>query len=377
MCFLGRTSTGASSGIGLSLVRHLAIRGCYLILSSRKEEDLKAARENAIVSARAAGLNRSEKDFLIIPFDMKEREVFMDVVETARKWKGRIDFLFSNAGVACRGIMLPSAIDQEILDVNLCSQMHFVKLVVALMMQQHKGQAIITNSMSARISLGGRTAYSAAKAGLLNFAYGLSRELRGMHSPVVITSVLPGYIKTNLCDRELYADNLSLSKGAHMAEDIQKGLSADRTAELILRGSSRRLREVWVGKNPDLFYMYCMYYVPNIANRVVDQGAGAYLRSIEHEIRERHYAQRRATLLAEKEKGKEETQALLPPVTDGPTDSAFEFESHPGLLKEKDDGASLADRLLPGEAGAGLLRRYSRHLFPLALQMSLALQPRL
>ncbi|PFH35609.1 oxidoreductase, short chain dehydrogenase/reductase family protein [Besnoitia besnoiti] len=285
--------TGASSGIGLSLCRMLASRRCFVILSSRNEGDLVRARDDAIAYCQSLNISRSEDDFLILPFDMKKPDLFPRVVDYARRWKGKLDVLFSNAGVACRGVMLPSTVDNEVMQVNLLSQMAFVKLVTARMIQQQSGQIVFTNSMSSRITLGGRTAYSAAKGALLNFAYGLSRELRGMGSPVHVTSVLPGYVKTSLCDRELYADG-SLPKGAHMAEDIRTGLSSDRTAELMLRGSSRHLSEIWVGKNPDLFYMYAMYYFPDIANRFVDFGATSYARSIEQEIRERRYAIRKA-----------------------------------------------------------------------------------
>ncbi|PHJ23884.1 short chain dehydrogenase reductase family protein [Cystoisospora suis] len=197
-------------------------------------------------------------------------------------------------GVACRGVMLPSSVDTEIIEVNLTSQMAFVKLVVARMIQQQAGHVIFTNSMSARITLGGRTAYSAAKGALLNFAYGLTRELRAMGSPVQVTSVLPGYIRTDLCDRELYADGSVIPKGSHVAEDIRQGLSSDRTAELMLRGSSRGLSEIWIGKNPDLFYMYSAYYYPGVTNLLVNYGAASYARSIEQEIRERRNAARRA-----------------------------------------------------------------------------------
>ncbi|EPR64923.1 oxidoreductase, short chain dehydrogenase/reductase family protein [Toxoplasma gondii GT1] len=285
--------TGASSGIGLSLCRLLAARRCFVILSSRKKEDLISARDDAIDYSQRHGVKRSPEDFLLLPFDMKKPETFFGVVDEGRQWKGRIDFLFSNAGVACRGMMLPSSIDNEILQVNLLSQMEFVKLIVARMIQQQYGHIIFTNSMSARTTLGGRTAYSTAKGGLLNFSYGLSRELRGMGSPVRVTTVLPGYIRTSLCDRELYADG-TVPKGVHVAKDIRTGLSSDRTAELMLRGSSRGLSEIWIGKNPDLFYMYAMYYVPDIANLVVDYGASSYARNIEEEIRQRRYVARRA-----------------------------------------------------------------------------------
>ncbi|CBZ53919.1 putative oxidoreductase, short chain dehydrogenase/reductase domain-containing protein [Neospora caninum Liverpool] len=285
--------TGASSGIGLSLCRLLATRRCSIIISSRKEEDLLKARDDAIAYSQRLGIKRSPEDFLLLPFDMKKPESFRGVVDEGRKWKGRIDILFSNAGVACRGVMLPSSIDNEILQVNLLSQMEFVKLIVARMIQQQSGHVIFTNSMSARITLGGRTAYSTAKGALLNFAYGLSRELRGMASPVRVTTVLPGYVRTSLCDRELYADG-AIPKGVHVAEDIRTGLPSDRTAELMLRGSSRGLAEIWVGKNPDLFYMYAMYYVPEIANLAVDYGASSYARNIEEEIRQRRYVARSA-----------------------------------------------------------------------------------
>lgn len=83
----------------------LAARRCMVILSSRREEDLVKARDDAIAYSRSVGVKRSPEDFLILPFDMKNPGSFSDVVDRARRWKGKIDILFSNAGgssVLCR-----------------------------------------------------------------------------------------------------------------------------------------------------------------------------------------------------------------------------------------------------------------------------------
>lgn len=94
-----RLRPGACSGIGLSTAKLLAQRGCKIIMSSNRPEALKKAVEEIIKHCNSKGVQRSEKDFLVLPCDMLHVETLDETAKKAKAWQGKIDFLFNNAGM--------------------------------------------------------------------------------------------------------------------------------------------------------------------------------------------------------------------------------------------------------------------------------------
>src|SRR5690349_11193097 len=84
--------TGASSGIGESLSCQLAAMGCRLILSSRRESELKR------VAASCSGA----QSVAILPLDLSKPEALADVVRRGISDYGPIDVMLHNGGVSQR-----------------------------------------------------------------------------------------------------------------------------------------------------------------------------------------------------------------------------------------------------------------------------------
>ncbi|MES2622011.1 MAG: SDR family NAD(P)-dependent oxidoreductase, partial [Bacteroidota bacterium] len=87
--------TGASSGIGEALAYELAKEGAKLILSSRREDELKRVGEKI----KEAGGN-----YLILPLDLTDTPSFEEKKNMVLSKFGRIDMLINNGGISQRSL---------------------------------------------------------------------------------------------------------------------------------------------------------------------------------------------------------------------------------------------------------------------------------
>lgn len=177
--------TGASSGIGESLARLYAARGCQLGLVARRGDFLeKLADEIAPAPAiygldvrDAAGLIKAATDFI------------------ARF--GVPDIVIANAGVS-RGTVTEIEDDlkafQEVFDINVMGMVNTFHPFVAPMREAGKGKLVGIASVAGFRGIPGGGAYSASKAAAITYCESLRVELRT--TGVSVITICPGYIRT-------------------------------------------------------------------------------------------------------------------------------------------------------------------------------------
>ena len=91
--------TGASSGIGEALAHSFAGSGARVVLSARREEELRRVREDCISSGA------SSEHLLVLPLDVVDHAAMPGAVATVLKaFFSRIDMLINNAGVCPSGL---------------------------------------------------------------------------------------------------------------------------------------------------------------------------------------------------------------------------------------------------------------------------------
>ena len=82
--------TGASSGMGEAVARHLAGKGAKVVAAARRAERIEAL---------VADITKSGGDAIAVPTDVTKKEDVQKLVDTAVSTYGRIDVLINNAGV--------------------------------------------------------------------------------------------------------------------------------------------------------------------------------------------------------------------------------------------------------------------------------------
>lgn len=225
--------TGASSGIGEALAKQLAARGAKLILSGRKVEELDR------VNAACGG------GHLILPFETTDLSALTDIVALAKRWQGRIDGLINNAGISQRSLAQETdfSVYQQVIDIDLIAPIALTQAVLPIMVAQKEGRLVMIASVAGLVGVPLRTAYCAAKHGLVGYADALRGEVAGQGISVHV--VAPGSVKTNVSLNALGPDG----KPRGFSDDaIESGLDVDDAATRMMRAIEAGEREIVVAE---------------------------------------------------------------------------------------------------------------------------------
>jgi NAD(P)-dependent dehydrogenase (short-subunit alcohol dehydrogenase family) len=181
--------TGAGSGIGRALAQRFASEGAKLALVDRDEAGLAATAESLPADAKHALYAVDVAD---------EAEVEKAVAHILTRF-GRIDVLCNNAGI---GGDMAAVQDQDganwrrVMEVNLYGAVFFTKYVSRAMIEAGRGTIVNTASVAGLRSGAGGNAYSASKAGLVNFTMTSACDLGGRG--IRVNAVCPGLIETGM-----------------------------------------------------------------------------------------------------------------------------------------------------------------------------------
>ncbi|MDN5807927.1 MAG: SDR family NAD(P)-dependent oxidoreductase [Brevibacterium sp.] len=180
--------TGASSGLG---------RGYTLSLAADQYDLVLVARDEARLQELARSIETEHGTLAeVVVADLSTRsgiDVVRTVIETSR-----VDLLINNAGYGLKQSLLESEVSDLVdQDMVLTGAVRELSLAAVKQMRNRgRGGLINVSSMAALTTMG---QYAAAKMSTLVFTEALAGELRG--SPVTVTAVLPGFIRTRFHER--------------------------------------------------------------------------------------------------------------------------------------------------------------------------------
>jgi 3-hydroxybutyrate dehydrogenase len=188
--------TGSTSGIGLGVARALAQRGANVVLNG-----LGDAGEIEIVRASLA--MEHEVEVTYDGADMSKPEAIGSMIETATAHFGRVDILVNNAGIQYVSPLeeFPLAKWDAILAIDLSAAFHTTRAVFAGMKARRWGRIVNIASAHALIASPYKSAYVAAKHGVL----GLTKvtALEGAEHGITCNAVCPGYVWTPLVEKQI------------------------------------------------------------------------------------------------------------------------------------------------------------------------------
>ena len=184
--------TGAAGFLGTALVRALAGAGWRVT----------AAGHTTLPACAADGVRP-------VRCDVTDAAAVGALVDDTVAHAGRLDAFIANAGLV-RDATLPRldvAAWDEVLAVNLRGAFLGARAALRPMLRQRDGHLLFIGSHSARLGGAGRSAYAAAKAGLVGLAQSLAREVggRNIRVNVLLPGVLPGGLAAGLSPEQLAA----------------------------------------------------------------------------------------------------------------------------------------------------------------------------
>jgi 2-dehydro-3-deoxy-D-gluconate 5-dehydrogenase len=185
--------TGGGSGIGLACARALAAEGAAVALTELPDRLDRAA-------SVASEIVDDGGEALALPLDAREQGSIERCVDDAAAWRGRLDVLVNNAGVAIRKPALEITPDDwdAVLDVNLRG-VFFVSQAVAKVMRDQvpQGGAIVNvASIMGLVGWTDRAAYGASKGGLVNLTRMLAVEWAALG--IRVNAICPTFVDTPL-----------------------------------------------------------------------------------------------------------------------------------------------------------------------------------
>jgi dehydrogenase/reductase SDR family protein 7B len=250
--------TGASSGIGESLVHEFVRRGATVIASSNDPHGLERVK---------AECGNKSDSVHCIPFDLSDMTGIEALVEQQVKLFGRIDFLLNIGGISQRARIdeTPMWLDRKIFEINYFGTIALTKAVLPFMVKQQSGHVLATSSISGRFGFPLRSAYSASKQALHGFFETLYLENKKYN--IRASVIIPGRVRTSISVHALNAEGKEHGK---LDEGQAKGILPQQAAEIIIRGMVRNQREILVGKN-ELILLHIRRWCPWLFFRIADK----------------------------------------------------------------------------------------------------------
>lgn len=261
--------TGAGSGIGRALSLQLARQGCDLALSDINTEGL---RETA----------RQAKEFEVKvttkKLDVADRKAIYAWADKVVADHGKVNLIFNNAGVAL-GSSVEGMSDEDLewlMDINFWGVVNGTRAFMPHLKASGEGHIINVSSIFGLAGIPSQSAYNASKFAVRGFTESLRQELDMSRSCVSATSVHPGGIKTNIAKSARFSGNMQelMGKDETAAKANFEKLfitTADKAAQVILRGVRRNQRRVLIG--PDAHVVDMMVrFMPSTYQRLVVLG---------------------------------------------------------------------------------------------------------
>jgi 3-hydroxybutyrate dehydrogenase len=186
--------TGSTSGIGMGIATKFAAEGYNIIFNGLEKEGPDIARE--------IGEKNKVKTWYS-PANMLKPEEIVAMVQQGEKEMGKIDILVNNAGIQHVAPIedFPDDKWNAILGIILTSSFHTTKTVWKGMKERKFGRIINIASAHGLVASEFKSAYVAAKHGLVGFTKVLALE--GGEFGITANSICPGYVKTPLVDKQI------------------------------------------------------------------------------------------------------------------------------------------------------------------------------
>jgi short-subunit dehydrogenase len=250
--------TGASSGIGESLVYEFIKSGATVIASSNDEAGLERVKRTC--SDRSAMVH-------CVPFDLADTSSIDKIVEEQINRFGKIDYLLNIGGISQRARIdeTPLWLDRKIFEINYFGTIALTKAVLPHMISKKSGHILATSSISGRFGFPLRSAYSASKQALHGFfeTLYLENKIHNINSSVII----PGRVRTSI---SLHALNAEGREHGKLDDGQAKGITPEKAALIIINGILKNKREILVGGS-ELLMLHIRRYLPWLFFRIADK----------------------------------------------------------------------------------------------------------
>ena len=181
--------TGASGGIGNSIVEKLHEQGANILATGTRIEKLEELKKNF-------------NDIKIIKFDISEHKKIEEFINDAtEELGGSLDCMINNAGITKDNLTIRMILEEwnKVININLTSTFLMCKYSIKKMLKNKSGKIINITSVVGHTGNVGQANYTASKAGIVAMSKSLAIEYAKKN--ININCISPGFISTAMTNQ--------------------------------------------------------------------------------------------------------------------------------------------------------------------------------
>ena len=181
--------TGATGGIGNSIIKKLNELGANILASGTKVEKLQE-------------LKKKFNNIKTLKFDISQNNKIETFIEDAsNEFDGNLDCIINNAGITQDNLAIRMSLDEwkKVIDINLTSTFLLSKFAIKKMLKNKSGKIINITSVVGHTGNVGQANYTASKAGIVAMSKSLAIEYAKKN--INVNCISPGFIKTAMTDK--------------------------------------------------------------------------------------------------------------------------------------------------------------------------------
>ncbi|GGB48861.1 SDR family NAD(P)-dependent oxidoreductase [Virgibacillus dakarensis] len=182
--------TGASSGIGAAIAKHLAREGANVVLAARRQAEL----DEVAASINEQGYGKA----LAVVTDVAKRNDIDALIRKALNSFGEIDIYVNNAGAVLNSKLQEGKVDEwdTMIDVNIKGTLYGINAVLSSMLERSRGHIVNISSVSGQEVAKTGAVYSATKFAVRALSMSMEKELA--RTGVRVTNISPGMVNTDI-----------------------------------------------------------------------------------------------------------------------------------------------------------------------------------
>jgi 3-oxoacyl-[acyl-carrier protein] reductase len=181
--------TGASGGIGRSIVEKLHENGANILATGSRIEKLEE-------------LKKKFNNIKILKFDISQHQKIEEFINNAtEKLGGSLDCIVNNAGITKDNLTIRMSLEEwtRVIDINLTSTFLICKYSIKKMLKNKSGKIINITSVVGHTGNAGQANYTASKAGIVGMSKSLAIEYAKKN--ININCISPGFIQTAMTEK--------------------------------------------------------------------------------------------------------------------------------------------------------------------------------
>jgi len=210
--------TGSTSGIGLGIARAMAGAGAHVMLNGFGDPAAIAALRDELAGAHDVRVGYHGAD-------MARPDEIAALVHAAQGELGAVDVLVNNAGIQHTALIedFPRERWEAVIAINLSAAFHAMQAAIPGMKAARWGRVINIASAHGLVASAQKSAYVAAKHGLIGLTKVGAIELAG--DGVTVNAICPGWVLTPLVEAQL--QDRAVREGAPL-EEIKRRLLTEK-----------------------------------------------------------------------------------------------------------------------------------------------------